>query len=52
MSREPRPVAGWPRLVLRVAGAGLLIATAAIHFDLYLTGFNTSRRSAGCSSSR
>jgi predicted lipoprotein with Yx(FWY)xxD motif len=40
MSREPRPVAGWPRLVLRVAGGGLLIATAAIHFDLYLTGFN------------
>ena len=40
MSREPRPVAGWPRLVLRVAGGGLLIAAAAIHFDLYLTGFN------------
>ena len=40
MSREPRPVAGWPRLVLRVAGGGLLIADAAIHFDLYLTGFN------------
>jgi predicted lipoprotein with Yx(FWY)xxD motif len=33
-------VAGWPRLVLRVAGGGLLIAAAAIHFDLYLTGFN------------
>jgi predicted lipoprotein with Yx(FWY)xxD motif len=40
MNREPRPVAGWPRLVLRVAGGGLLIAAAAIHFDLYLTGFN------------
>src|SRR5215471_8031156 len=40
MSREPRPVAGWPRLVLRVAGGGLLIASAAIHFDLYLTGFS------------
>jgi len=40
MNSEPRPVAGWPRLVLRVAGGGLLIATAAIHFDLYLTGFN------------
>src|SRR5215831_15535712 len=40
MNREPRPVAGWPRLALRVAGGGLLIATAAIHFDLYLTGFN------------
>jgi predicted lipoprotein with Yx(FWY)xxD motif len=40
MSREPRPVAGWLRLVLRVAGGGLLIADAAIHLDLYLTGFN------------
>ena len=40
MKREPRPVAGWPRLVLRIAGGGLLIAAAAIHFDLYLTGFN------------
>jgi predicted lipoprotein with Yx(FWY)xxD motif len=28
----------WP---LRVAGAGLLIATAAIHLDLYLTGYRT-----------
>src|SRR5712692_9684614 len=27
------------RTVLRVAGAGLLAATAAIHLDLYLTGF-------------
>jgi predicted lipoprotein with Yx(FWY)xxD motif len=33
-------VAGWLRLVLRVAGGGLLIADAAIHLDLYLTGFN------------
>jgi predicted lipoprotein with Yx(FWY)xxD motif len=29
------------RLALRVAGAGLLAATAAIHLDLYLTGYNT-----------
>src|SRR5580693_1535419 len=29
------------RLALRVAGAGLLIATAAIHLDLYLTGYNS-----------
>src|SRR5579871_2328492 len=36
-----RPVAGWPAAVLRVAGAGLLIATAAIHLDLYLTGYRT-----------
>jgi predicted lipoprotein with Yx(FWY)xxD motif len=27
--------------VLRVAGGGLLIATAAIHLDLYLTGYQT-----------
>jgi predicted lipoprotein with Yx(FWY)xxD motif len=29
------------RLILRIAGAGLLIATAAIHLDLYLTGYRT-----------
>lgn len=28
----------WP---LRVIGAGLLVATAAIHLDLYVTGYNT-----------
>ena len=28
-------------VVLRVAGAGLLIATGAIHLDLYLTGYRT-----------
>ena len=39
MPSEPRPVAGWPRLVLRIAGGGLLIAIAAVHLDLYLTGF-------------
>jgi predicted lipoprotein with Yx(FWY)xxD motif len=32
---------GWPALLLRVAGAGLLIATGAIHLDLYLTGYRT-----------
>src|ERR1700729_3019189 len=37
---EP-PASGWPRITLRVAGAGLLIATAAIHLDLYLTGYKT-----------
>jgi predicted lipoprotein with Yx(FWY)xxD motif len=36
-----RPAPGWPILVLRVAGSGLLIATAAIHLDLYLTGYRT-----------
>jgi predicted lipoprotein with Yx(FWY)xxD motif len=29
------------RLLLRVAGAGLLIATASLHLDLYLTGYRT-----------
>ncbi len=29
----------WLGLLLRVAGAGLLWATAAIHLDLYLTGY-------------
>jgi predicted lipoprotein with Yx(FWY)xxD motif len=39
---EPRParaVTGWPRLALRVTGAGLLAAAGAIHLDLYLTGY-------------
>ncbi|HKE66843.1 MAG TPA: hypothetical protein VKB59_19640 [Micromonosporaceae bacterium] len=34
-----RPASGWPRVVLGVLGSGLLIATAAIHLDLYLTGY-------------
>jgi predicted lipoprotein with Yx(FWY)xxD motif len=38
-SRPARAVTGWPRLALRVAGAGLLVAAGAIHLDLYLTGF-------------
>jgi predicted lipoprotein with Yx(FWY)xxD motif len=36
-----RPARDWPAIVLRVAGSGLLIATAAIHLDLYLTGYRT-----------
>ena len=36
-----RPASGWPIVVLRLAGSGLLIATAAIHLDLYLTGYRT-----------
>ena len=32
---------GWRIALLRVAGSGLLIATAAIHLDLYLTGYRT-----------
>src|ERR1700720_4544060 len=36
-----RPAPGWPKIILRVVGSGLLIATAAIHLDLYLTGYRT-----------
>src|SRR3984957_13379887 len=36
-----RSAPGWPVTILRVAGAGLLIATGAIHLDLYLTGYRT-----------
>jgi hypothetical protein len=33
---EP-PAPGWPRILLHMVGSGLLIATAAINLDLYLT---------------
>ena len=36
-----RPAPRWPAVILRVVGSGLLIATAAIHLDLYLTGYQT-----------
>jgi predicted lipoprotein with Yx(FWY)xxD motif len=36
-----RRAPGWPAVILRVAGSGLLIATGAIHLDLYLTGYRT-----------
>jgi predicted lipoprotein with Yx(FWY)xxD motif len=36
-----RSASRWPAVILRVAGSGLLIATAAIHLDLYLTGYRT-----------
>ena len=32
---------GWPRVVLRVAGSSLLLATGAIPLDPYLTGYQT-----------
>jgi predicted lipoprotein with Yx(FWY)xxD motif len=32
---------GWVKVVLRVVGSGLLFATAAIHLDLYVTGYRT-----------
>jgi predicted lipoprotein with Yx(FWY)xxD motif len=40
---EKRQRAGldWPRLGLRLAGAGLLAATGATHLDLYLTGYRS-----------
>src|SRR5580700_1516870 len=36
-----RPAPDWPAIILRVVGSGLLTATAAIHLDLYLTGYRT-----------
>src|SRR5260221_7230307 len=36
-----RPARLYQRLALRLAGAGLLVATGAIHLDLYLTGYRT-----------
>ena len=42
MDESQRAALGrWPSLGLRLAGAGLLAATAAIHLDLYLTGYRT-----------
>ena len=41
-SHGARGMLGTPGMLgLRVAGAGLLAATAAIHLDLYLTGYRT-----------
>ena len=37
----PAPHGGLMRLALRLAGGGLLIATGAIHLDLYLTGYRS-----------
>src|SRR5262245_10223660 len=34
-------VSDWPKVVLRVVVSGLSIATAAIHLDLYVTGYRT-----------
>jgi predicted lipoprotein with Yx(FWY)xxD motif len=38
---RPKTRAGLARLGLRLAGAGLLAATGAIHLDLYLTGYRS-----------
>jgi predicted lipoprotein with Yx(FWY)xxD motif len=40
-SKSHRPQRSWQLLALRLAGAGLLIATGAMHLDLYLTGYRT-----------
>ena len=39
-SPSPALSRSW-RLALRVSGAGLLVASAAVHLDLYLTGYRT-----------
>jgi predicted lipoprotein with Yx(FWY)xxD motif len=36
-----RPAPAWRTLGLRILGPGLLIASGAIHLDLYLTGYRT-----------
>jgi predicted lipoprotein with Yx(FWY)xxD motif len=36
-----RQARGWSQPALRVAGAGLLAASAGIHLDLYLTGYRS-----------
>jgi predicted lipoprotein with Yx(FWY)xxD motif len=41
METARRPGLNWQQLGLRVAGAGLLAATGAIHLDLYLTGYRS-----------
>jgi predicted lipoprotein with Yx(FWY)xxD motif len=41
MSQWAEGRSGWSGVVLRVIGAGCLLATAGIHLDLYLTGYRT-----------
>jgi predicted lipoprotein with Yx(FWY)xxD motif len=41
MEETQRSRPGWRRLVLRLAGGGLLVATGAVHLDLYLTGYRS-----------
>ena len=42
MTEQRRPAARTPaRTALRLAGGGLLVATGAIHLDLYLTGYRS-----------
>ncbi|HEY2579919.1 MAG TPA: hypothetical protein VGI74_26700 [Streptosporangiaceae bacterium] len=39
--QAPAPAPAWRTIVPQVLGSGLLIASAAIHLDLYLTGYRT-----------
>ena len=41
MEITPRPRLNWQRLGFRIAGAGLLAVTGAIHLDLYQTGYRS-----------
>src|ERR1700722_4821582 len=41
MKLSPLSPRDWLQILLRVVGSGLLIATAAIHLDLYVTGYRT-----------
>jgi predicted lipoprotein with Yx(FWY)xxD motif len=41
MATERPALRGWIRLALRLAGGSLLIATGAIHLDLYVTGYRS-----------
>ena len=41
MHRSHRIQRSWQLLWLRLVGAGLLVATGAIHLDLYMTGYRT-----------
>jgi predicted lipoprotein with Yx(FWY)xxD motif len=40
-NRSRRSQRSWQLLALRLTGAGLLVATGAMHLDLYLTGYRT-----------
>jgi hypothetical protein len=41
VEKTRRAVLNWQQLGLRLAGAGLLAVTGAIHLDLYLTGYRS-----------
>jgi predicted lipoprotein with Yx(FWY)xxD motif len=41
VGQAPSPAPGWRTIVPQALGPGLLIASGAIHLDLYLTGYRT-----------